>query len=45
MVTDFHKLLDAVAARAGWGDGDIRSKMFRHTTAPRGCRRSTTARR
>jgi len=31
MVTDFHKLLDAVAARAGWGEGDIRSKMFRHT--------------
>jgi integrase len=31
MVTDFHKLLDAVAERAGWKPGEIRSKMFRHT--------------
>ncbi len=30
-VTDFHKLLDAVAVRAGWKPGEIRSKMFRHT--------------
>ena len=31
MLTDFRKLLDAVAARAGWKEGEIRSKMFRHT--------------
>jgi integrase len=31
MVTDFHKLVDAVAVRAGWEPGEIRSKMFRHT--------------
>jgi len=31
MLTDFRKLLDAVAMRAGWEEGDIRSKMFRHT--------------
>lgn len=31
MVTDFRKLLDAVAVRAGWRAGEIRSKMFRHT--------------
>lgn len=31
MVTDFHRLLDAVAERAGWKPGEIRSKMFRHT--------------
>jgi integrase len=31
MVTDFRKLLDAVAVRAGWKPGEIRSKMFRHT--------------
>ncbi len=31
MVTDFHKLLDAVATRAEWKVGEIRSKMFRHT--------------
>jgi len=30
-VTDFRKLLDAVAVRAGWKPGEIRSKMFRHT--------------
>ncbi len=26
MVTDFHKLLDAVAGRAGWKPGEIRSR-------------------
>jgi integrase len=31
MLTDFRKLLDAVAERAGWKAGEIRSKMFRHT--------------
>jgi integrase len=31
MVTDFRKALDAVAVRAEWKKGDIRSKMFRHT--------------
>ena len=31
MVTDFRKLLDAVAVRAGWKPGEIRSKMFRHS--------------
>src|SRR5260370_25867359 len=31
MVTDFHKLIEAVWAGAGWQDGEIRSKMFRHT--------------
>jgi len=32
MVTDFRKLLDAVAAfPGGWKAGEIRSKMFRHT--------------
>ncbi len=31
MLTDFRKLLDAVAMRAGWKVGEIRSKMFRHT--------------
>jgi integrase len=31
MLTDFRKLLDAVAMRAGWKEEDIRSKMFRHT--------------
>ncbi len=31
MLTDFRKPLDAVAMRAGWNEGDIRSKMFRHT--------------
>ncbi len=33
MLTDFRKLLDAVAERAGWKAGEIRSKMFRHTYA------------
>jgi integrase len=31
MSTDVRKILDAVAERAGWGAGEIRSKMFRHT--------------
>jgi integrase len=28
---DLNELLDAVAARAGWKAGEIRTKMFRHT--------------
>jgi integrase len=31
MLVDFDKQLDAVAERAGWKAGEIRSKMFRHT--------------
>ncbi len=31
MLTDFRKLLDAVAATAGWKAAEIRGKMFRHT--------------
>lgn len=31
MLTDFRKLLDMVAVRAGWKPGEIRSKMFRHS--------------
>jgi len=31
MVTDFRKALDAVAERAGWKRGEVRSKAFRHT--------------
>jgi integrase len=31
IVTDFRKLLDAVAVRAGWKAGEVRSKVFRHT--------------
>jgi integrase len=31
MLTDARKLLDAVAERAGWKAGEIRTKMFRHT--------------
>lgn len=31
MVSDFRKALDAVAARAGWKSGEVRSKAFRHT--------------
>lgn len=31
MVTDFRKALDAVAERAGWKAGEVRSKTFRHT--------------
>lgn len=32
-ITDLRKSLDAVAARAGWKVGEIRTKMFRHTYA------------
>ncbi len=31
MVNDFRKLLDAIAERAGWRAGEIRTKAFRHT--------------
>lgn len=31
MLTDFRKLLDAIAIRAGWKEGETRSKVFRHT--------------
>lgn len=31
MLVDFDKQLDALAERAGWKPGEIRSKMFRHT--------------
>src|SRR5207302_6601082 len=31
MLTDFRKVLDAVAGTAGWKAGEIRGKMFRHT--------------
>ncbi len=31
MLTDFRKVLDAVAETAGWKEGEIRGKMFRHT--------------
>ncbi|HXI65708.1 MAG TPA: site-specific integrase [Gemmatimonadales bacterium] len=31
MLTDFRKLLDAVAGTAAWKAGEIRGKMFRHT--------------
>ena len=31
LIVDFRKALDAVAMRAGWNKGEIRSKMFRHT--------------
>lgn len=30
-LTDVRKLLDGVAKRAGWKEGEIRTKMFRHT--------------
>jgi integrase len=30
-LTDVRKLLDAVAVRAGWKAGEIRTKIFRHT--------------
>jgi integrase len=33
MLTDFRKLLDAVAVRARWRAGEITPKMFRHTYA------------
>ena len=31
MITDFRKALDAVAERAGWKAGEVRSKALRHT--------------
>ena len=31
LITDFRKSLDAVAKRAGWEKGEVRSKAFRHT--------------
>ena len=31
MLTDWRKGLDAVAVRAGWKAGEVRSKQFRHT--------------
>ena len=31
MLTDRRKALDAVAARAGWKAGEVRSKQFRHS--------------
>ena len=31
MVTDVRKVLDAVAKRVGWTQGEITTKMFRHT--------------
>jgi integrase len=31
MVTDWRKSLDAIAGRAGWKPGDVRSRQFRHT--------------
>jgi len=31
MLTDWRKVLDVVAKRAGWQAGEIRSKRFRHT--------------
>jgi integrase len=31
LVTDWRTVLDAVAGRAGWKPGEIRSKMFRHS--------------
>jgi integrase len=31
MLRDFRKPLDAIAERAGWKAGEIRSRMFRHT--------------
>jgi integrase len=31
MLTDSRKLMDHVAARAGWKSGENRTKMFRHT--------------
>jgi integrase len=31
LLTDFRKLLDAVAKRGGWKAGEITPKMFRHT--------------
>ena len=31
MIVDFRRLLDAIASRAGWEPGHVRSKIFRHT--------------
>ncbi len=31
MLTDTRKLIDHIAERAGWKEGEIRTKMFRHT--------------
>lgn len=31
MISDFRKALDAVAERAGWKAGEVRSKALRHT--------------
>jgi hypothetical protein len=31
MVIDWRKTLDRVAERAGWGQGEVRTKAFRHT--------------
>ncbi|MEX1182152.1 MAG: site-specific integrase [Gemmatimonadota bacterium] len=31
MITDVRKMLDAVAGRAGWQRGEVRTKAFRHT--------------
>ena len=31
MIVDFRKQLDTIAERAGWQEGEIRSKAFRHT--------------
>ncbi len=31
MLTDWRKMLDRVAVRAGWRVGEIRTKAFRHT--------------
>jgi integrase len=31
IMTDARKLLDRISGRAGWKQGEIRSKMFRHT--------------
>ena len=31
MITGWRKSLDAVAERAGWKEGEIRAKAFRHT--------------
>ncbi|MCH7876270.1 MAG: tyrosine-type recombinase/integrase, partial [Gemmatimonadetes bacterium] len=31
MIRDVRKVLDAIAARAGWQPGEIRTKVFRHT--------------
>ena len=45
LITDCRKALDAVAMRAGWNKGEIRSKMFRHTYCSPGFKRLMVARR